>query len=121
MIWQCQGCNSLGFYWTEAERLRVAQEHEGHSEEGFPGVEFERPSMESKGPAPDARGWEPRGTPDTGLSGGVPDSGRFSHPKDHESNITDPKPLSESDAIKATEIAEEILRAWRKIKDEEKL
>jgi hypothetical protein len=43
----------------------------------------ERKEFDSVGPDPDTRGWEPRGTPDTGLRGGRPDSGRFSHPQNH--------------------------------------
>jgi hypothetical protein len=42
----------------------------------------ERKQFDSVGPYSEAAGgWEPRGTPDTGLRGGKPDSGRFSHPK----------------------------------------
>jgi hypothetical protein len=42
----------------------------------------ERKSFESVGPYSEASGgWEPRGTPDTGLRGGKPDTGRFSHSK----------------------------------------
>jgi hypothetical protein len=42
-----------------------------------------RAQFESVGPAPDAHANpDPlRGTPDTGLGGGKPDTGRFSHPK----------------------------------------
>jgi hypothetical protein len=42
----------------------------------------ERPGMESVGPCPDVRGWEPRSNPDTGMRGGRPHDGKFSHPKD---------------------------------------
>jgi len=42
---------------------------------------MERPEFESAGPAPGIHGWSPiGGTPDTGLNGGRPDTGRFSHP-----------------------------------------
>lgn len=42
----------------------------------------ERPEFDSVGPAPEVRGWQPRGTPDRGK--GTPDSGRFSHPIHHD-------------------------------------
>ncbi len=43
-------------------------------------IPAERAEFESVGPAPEVRGWAPGGTPDTGLRGGSPDTGRFSHP-----------------------------------------
>lgn len=42
-------------------------------------IPAERKEFESVGPSPEVRGWAPGGTPDTGLRGGKPDSGRFSH------------------------------------------
>ena len=48
--------------------------------ESGPNAGKERAEFESAGgPERDAPGWNPhRGTPDTGLNGGRPDSGRFS-------------------------------------------
>jgi hypothetical protein len=38
-------------------------------------IDRERADYDSAGPCPDAPSWEPRGTPDTGMGGGRPDSG----------------------------------------------
>ena len=116
MIWQCQDCNSIGFFWTDEERDRVIAAHKDHGALGVTVVDEteisdgERPNMSSTGPAPDINGWTPCGTPDTGLSGGVPDSGKFSHPQLQE------RPAE--DVPTGREIVTDILRAWDEVKKE---
>lgn len=43
----------------------------------------ERPEFESVGATDRTGSWRPQGTPDTGLGGGKPHDGRFSHPLHH--------------------------------------
>ena len=42
-------------------------------------IPAERKEFDSVGASHGAQSWRPQGTPDTGLRGGRPDSGRFSH------------------------------------------
>lgn len=118
MIWQCQDCNSIGFFWTDEERDRVIAAHKDHGALGITVVDEteisdgERPNMSSTGPAPEAKGWTPGGTPDTGLSGGTPDTGKFSHPQLWENKTEGPS---------RREIVEDILRAWDEVKKERNL
>ncbi len=116
MIWQCKGCRTCGFYFTDEERDRKIEEHAGHIPEVFfdgdDTDKQERPYNESAGPCSEIVGWTPGGTPDTGLGGGVPDSGKFSHPQTFETQNSEPKELTRA------EIIADLLRAWDEVKRE---
>jgi hypothetical protein len=43
----------------------------------------EREEFESQGVEPCGPSWEPRSNPDSGLNGGIPHDGKFSHPEAH--------------------------------------
>ena len=47
MIWQCQVCNSMGFYWSEAERLRPIHDllMEHYRSEGYDVEEYQNHGM----------------------------------------------------------------------------
>ena len=114
MIWQCQDCNSLGFYWTDEERDAVIEQHKNCGSLGITVCDetelAERPYNHSVGPTPDVHGWTPHlGTPDTGLNGGTPDNGRLSHPQFAQPVIRE---------FTRAEIIADLLRAWDEVKKE---
>jgi hypothetical protein len=78
---ECSGSLDVGEYVSgtvDGERITNILLETGPRAVGL----VERKDFSGAGPYSEAGGgWEPRGTPDTGLRGGKPDSGRFSHLK----------------------------------------